>query len=188
MPFPPSYFTVRDDILDKLEDLLLFPGQVPNQQLRIALIGPEGAGKTSIARLFVHRMREQSEDCSVFWVDASTENSIKQSYNAISREFGDLPGWTGSISDRVQLFLRHLTWTFNGRWLVVLNGLKYQTALYLSFENLLPQGLQGSLLFTASDPTCLALLGPVKTVQVPKLDDETAIQLFGQVYHISQLS
>jgi hypothetical protein len=122
-------------------------------------------------------MREQSEDCSVFWVDASTENSIEQSYNAIAGEFGDLLGWTGSISSRVQLFLRHLTWTFNGRWLVVLDGLQPQTALYLSFKNLLPQGLKGSLLFTALDPTCLALLNPVKTIQVPKLDDET-IQLF----------
>ena len=176
MPSPPSYFTSRDDILDKLEDLL-FSNQQSSQQLRIALIGPKGTGKNSIARIFVHRMREQSSDCSVFWVNASTENSIEKSYNAIVGEFGDLPEWTGSVSDRVHLFLHHLTWTFNGRWLVVLDGLQRQTALYLCFENLLPQGLNGSLLFTALDLSCFALLGPVEVIQVQKLHDETAIQL-----------
>jgi len=176
VPSPPSYFTSRDDILDKLEDLL-FSNQQSSQQLRIALIGPKGTGKNSIARIFVHRMREQSSDCSVFWVNASTENSIEKSYNAIVGEFGDLPEWTGSVSDRVHLFLHHLTWTFNGRWLVVLDGLQRQTALYLCFENLLPQGLNGSLLFTALDLSCFALLGPVEVIQVQKLHDETAIQL-----------
>ncbi|KAI9662762.1 MAG: hypothetical protein M1829_006157 [Trizodia sp. TS-e1964] len=180
VPSPPSDFIGRDDILDKLEDLLFFSEQHSSQQSRIALIGPKEVGKSSIARIFVNRMREQSEDCSVFWVDASTENSIEQSYNAIVGQFGDLPDRTGSISDRVQLFVRHLTWTFNGRWLVVLDGLQRQTALYLCFENLLPQWLKGSLLFTASDLTCLALLGSVKTIQVPKLEDETTIQLVNQ--------
>ncbi|KAH6869554.1 hypothetical protein B0T10DRAFT_281052 [Thelonectria olida] len=176
VPSPPSHFTGRENILEKLDYLLFFCNQDSNQQSRIALIGPKGMGKTSIARIFVHRMREQSKDCSVFWVDASTENSIEQSYNAIAGEFGDFPEWPGSILNRVQLFLRHLTWTFNGHWLVVMDGLQRQTALYLSFENLIPQGLRGSLLLTASDPTCLALLGPVEIIQVPELDDETSIQ------------
>lgn len=173
MPSPPTHSTDRDDILDTLEDFLFYSNQGLDQQSRVALIGLNRIGNKSMACAFVQRMQEQSEDCSVFWVDASTEGTIEQCYIAILDEFGDLSGWTGSISDRIQVFLRHLTWTFNGRWLVVLDGLEHQTAQFLSFGNLLPQGLKGSLLVTTSDPTCLALLGLVKTIPVPELDGET---------------
>ncbi|USP74753.1 hypothetical protein yc1106_02027 [Curvularia clavata] len=168
VPSPPSYLIGQEDILNKLEDLLLSV-QFSSQQLRIALVGQKGIGKTSIARTFVSRIRQHPSACSIFWVNASSEDDIERSYDTIMREFGEPPEWAGSISHRIQLFVHYLTWTFKGRWLIILDGLQHQTALYLCFEKLLPQGLNGTLLFTASDVSCFALLGPVETIQVPKL-------------------
>ncbi|KAK6523152.1 hypothetical protein TWF694_006047 [Orbilia ellipsospora] len=153
----------RDEILDELENIFFFSEQrwVP----RTALIGPKGCGTTTVAKMFVERIWEQTEDCSIFWVDASFKAGINRSYEIIAQEFGP-------TADPTEDLIKYLTWTYDKEWIVVFDGLQYRTAAYLAFENILPQGLKGRLLFTTSDPGCLALLGPVKTIHVPKLDDE----------------
>ncbi|KAF3297187.1 hypothetical protein TWF132_008542 [Orbilia oligospora] len=166
--------TPRDEILDEVESLFICSQQdsIHGKQSRLALVGPNGAGKTTIANMFVDRMWEHSENCSTFWVDASLDSKIDRSYEIIARTLGVRLDWTGSASDLIRHLINHLAWTFSGEWLIVFDGLQYQTAAYLAFENLLPQGLRGQLLFTTSDPSCLALFGAVKTIQIPELSKE----------------
>ncbi|EGX48305.1 hypothetical protein AOL_s00080g430 [Orbilia oligospora ATCC 24927] len=166
--------TPRDEILDEVESLFICSQQdsIRGKQSRLALVGPKGVGKTAIAKMFVDRMWEQSENRSIFWVDASLNSKIDRSYEIIARTLGVSLDWTGSGSDLIRHLINHLAWTFSGEWLIVFDGLQYQTAAYLTFENLLPQGLRGHLLFTTSDPSCLALFGTVKTIQIPELSKE----------------
>ncbi|KAF3172082.1 hypothetical protein TWF788_009525 [Orbilia oligospora] len=166
--------TPRDEILDEVESLFICSQQdsIRGKQSRLALVGPKGVGKTTIANMFVDRMLKQSENCSIFWVYASLNSEIDRSYEIVARALGVRPDWTGSASDLIRHLINHLTWTFGGEWLIVFDGLEYQTAAYLAFENLLPQGLRGHLLFTTSDPSWLALFGTVKTIQIPELSKE----------------
>ncbi|KAK6519711.1 hypothetical protein TWF506_000011 [Arthrobotrys conoides] len=173
IPAIPSKLNQRDDIMEELENLLFYSSSSPTQQSRVALMGPEGAGKTTIASMFVDSMQKQSGDCSVFWVDASTKDSLERSYGAVASEFGEPLEWTGPLDYKTSVFFHCLSWRLKGRWLAVLDGLQHETALHLAFGNLLPRGAAGQILFTASDPSCLSLFGPVKTIRVPKLDDKS---------------
>lgn len=159
----------RDDILNELHEFFLLTDPNSNQQPRVALVGSEGIDKQSIASTFVHKMTETFEDTSLFWIDAMSENDIEESLKTMESTLAPLPVWpTRTVqADAFSRLLRHLNWTFHGPWLMVLNGLNCGTAAYLTFQNLIPQGLKGGLLITTSKPNCLRLLDNVKIIQVP---------------------
>ncbi|KAJ8128529.1 hypothetical protein O1611_g5104 [Lasiodiplodia mahajangana] len=51
------------------------------------LYGPPGSGKSQIALEYAYR-RRHDPTCSVFWVNADTETSFKESYRSIARALG----------------------------------------------------------------------------------------------------
>lgn len=141
--------------------------EMSNDQLRIALVGPKGVDTSSIANEFSKRVALLDERTSFYWVDTSSEVTLVESFTRLSREFTILPKLPINPRNENQHLVHHLTWSYNGRWMMVLDGLTSASALVLRLENLLPQGLQGTLLFTSSEPNALSLLGPVKTIHVP---------------------
>ncbi|KFA47279.1 hypothetical protein S40293_10211, partial [Stachybotrys chartarum IBT 40293] len=170
LPPLPSRPNGRDDILNKLENAFFSHNEDSKIQSIKALIGPKGYDKSFIARTFVHSL-QQSEAISVFWAKGRSETMV----------IGDLADPAGqcpwiyarySIEEYTpkqlgDFLIRHLTWKFTWRWIMVFEDIPSSTALYLSLNNAVPRGRRGTILFTTSGPNCLSLLGPVKTLPVP---------------------
>jgi hypothetical protein len=162
-----------NDVLEAIEEILLFPHQQPKtkpRQPRLALVGPPVTGVSSYAVVFAHQMLDSTADCFAFWIDASTIGSVQASYDDIAILFGAVRGSIPFDRSAIQIFLNHLNWTFEGNWFMVFDRLTRESALYLTLENLIPQGLNGSLLITTTDTACLGLLNPVETLEIPEAD------------------
>jgi hypothetical protein len=162
-----------NDVLEAIEEIILFPHQQPKtkpRQPRLALVGPPVTGVSSYAVVFAHQMLDSMTDCFAFWIDASTIGSVQASYDDIAILFGAVRGSMPFDRSAIKIFMNHLNWTFEGNWFVVFDGLTRESALYLTLENLVPQGLNGSLLITTADAACLGLLNPVETLEIPEAD------------------
>jgi serine/threonine protein kinase len=178
------------DVLATLEVHLLFPHQTtfanlaggshaPHafsfsqlqsqpKQPRAALIAPANAGASLYAAKIAHQMLEEAKHRFAFWINARTRRTIRESYDAIARETdasatqSHLPIDWNSAND----FHHYLSWNFDGNWLVVFDGLEHDSALWLVLQNLIPQGLNGSILFTTSDPSCIKYFNDVKMIEL----------------------
>lgn len=150
--------------MDRLEEILI-SGPESDQQVRVVLTGLSGMEKRSTACELAHRLQEDSS-FSIFWVNASTEDTINQSLVEMADLFPAVTATAGNASMRRRHLIHYLTWSFSGSWLMVLDGMNPSTSRYLAFEGLSPQALSGNLLFITSDPSCAMLLGSVKAVEV----------------------
>ncbi|KAG4427973.1 hypothetical protein IFR05_016543 [Cadophora sp. M221] len=99
-----SCFTGRELELTKLEKQLYAEGG-PN---KIAVIGLGGVGKTSLVVELAYRIRKHHKDCSIFWIPATTFESLQQAYLNICRQLR-LPGWDNKNDDPKRLLQRYLS-------------------------------------------------------------------------------
>ncbi|CZR58258.1 uncharacterized protein PAC_08149 [Phialocephala subalpina] len=149
------------------------------QQSRVVLMGESGIGKTAVAVELAYRTREEWENCSIFWVNVEDIERVEESYLRIWEAVGSPLGPT---NDRIHSLLYYLTWTFNGRWLMILDCLQPKSLLFMRSMGWFPGALKGSLLITASDSLCLSLLNPTKIVQVSDLDEAASLKLFTKLH------
>lgn len=81
----------------------------------IFLSGPPGAGKSTIARSVADQMSEALGDLSVWWVDATSQESVTASCIALCRELGHAPADDAAAQAR-SLIAR------GGEWLIVMDN------------------------------------------------------------------
>jgi hypothetical protein len=77
------------------------------QSTRLAIVGPRGMGKSQLALEVAHRARQKNKNGSVFWVDASSKDSLYQSYASIAQKLS-VPGWDDEKADVTLLVKRYL--------------------------------------------------------------------------------
>jgi hypothetical protein len=83
MPFERNpYFTGRESELARIEGMLF----AEDQTSKIAVSGLGGVGKTSLVIEFVHRTRGKHTDCSIFWIPATTMESVQHFFPTLSRQ------------------------------------------------------------------------------------------------------
>ncbi|RDW57277.1 hypothetical protein BP5796_12727 [Coleophoma crateriformis] len=118
VPFSRDHrFVGRDLILDHLSRT--FFDSDWTGQIRAALVGLGGIGKTQIAMEFAYRVHD-SHQMSVFWVSARTKAAIELSYQAIARR-AKLPGWDDQNTNFLLLVQDWLDSPESGRWLLILD-------------------------------------------------------------------
>lgn len=96
-------FVGRESQLAELE-LKLFSEK---QTTILAIVGPEGTGKSQLVLELAYKTRQKYEDCSVFWIDASDTDSLYQSYESIAQKLR-ISGWDDEKADVKQLVKRCL--------------------------------------------------------------------------------
>ena len=168
-------FVGREDILQKIEKALS-PGSGP----RIAVLqGMGGQGKSQIALEYCHR-RKTTLYAAIFWVDATTENSTKGSFWAISEKIKKPADILPDIKARVDFVLQMIS-SWSIRWLLVFENYDNPNA-FPNIAAFIPQNDLGSILVTSrhTDSDALVLDRGCQVIKVHGMDHDNAILLLAQ--------
>ena len=157
----PSYYRVpnhrvdgfvgREDILQRI-DKALSNGSGP----RFAVLqGMGGQGKSQVALEYCSRKKDRPYS-AIFWVDATTESSVKGSFLSISDCFKVETDYLPNIEARVAFVLETLTsWTV--QWLLVFDNYDNPDT-FPNIRNFVPQSALGAILVTSRHPDSQALV------------------------------
>ncbi|RVD80592.1 uncharacterized protein DFL_008487 [Arthrobotrys flagrans] len=103
---------VREDILSFLMGVFYEKGSV-----RVALHGLPGVGKSTMARHLAYR---KGDKMAVLWITASSKETIIKGFKQYARQ---ICGERRSLSQPVSIIHQFLSKHFDGRWLLILDGL-----------------------------------------------------------------
>ncbi|KAF5536997.1 gamma-glutamylputrescine oxidoreductase [Fusarium mexicanum] len=177
VPFPPNKdFVGRQNILASLRQELCFE----NTNEVAALFGLGGAGKTQIALAYAHEAHAQNPDLSVFWVYASNEERMKQSYAIIMQQF-EIPHDAG-LSD-LELVKQWLEAKHHKPWLMIVDNAD-DLDLFCGTGGLsqyLPTCPQGKLLVTTRNRQIAVRATKGRcSIEIPRMTESEAHDLLGE--------
>jgi len=161
------YFTGRAQALAELH-LALPERRVVAVTQRQALSGLGGVGKTQLALAYTYRYRTDYE--AVFWLDASTEETLRSGFAAQASKLGLLGTEPSkSIAESSALFKGWLQ--KNQRWLLVLDNADEPAPL----KSFLPSNAHGHILLTSRAHN-LQPLGIVRPIEVQSFTNAEAVE------------
>ena len=161
-----SIFTGRSKYILELKDFFdrsSFPGR-PETQRRFVIYGLGGSGKTQFSCKFAQDHRQSF--WGVFWIDASSRESLLHSYNKIAR--------IGVVDPNVAA-AKHWLSSLEFPWLLIIDSADDPR---LSIEDYFPEGERGHILITTRNPA-LSVHGTVgsQSYHFEKLDHDEANDL-----------
>ncbi|KAK9857679.1 hypothetical protein MYU51_019821 [Penicillium brevicompactum] len=175
-------FVDRENEISQLEELLFSESPC----YRVAITGLGGIGKTQIALQLAHRTYREREGYAVFWIQATSIESVQKSYAEIARKL-KLPGWDDENSD-VKTLLKDYLNTRAGKWLLIFDNADdypmWDTNSTGKAESdrssdFLPQSEHGRILFTTRFKQVAKCLAK-RVIEVHELDEKSAKDLLCQ--------
>ena len=151
----------------------------------MAITGLGGVGKTQLALELVYRTREKYKNCSIIWIPATDMESLQQAYMHVAQQLG-IPGWDEEKVDVKRLVQGYLSKESAGQWLLVFDnaddidmwiakpGFKQGSDRLIEY---LPRSKQGCIIFTTRDRKTAVKLAQQNVIEVPEMDERTAMQL-----------
>ncbi|QKX60481.1 uncharacterized protein TRUGW13939_07626 [Talaromyces rugulosus] len=177
MPLGEEFKKPTKDAIGLVRELSLLPN--------IILTGrdPDKITKTTVK--LVNELKRQVEDWSILWVDARSVASIQKSCvqileTLIGTELRDGSRYEISRYGAKALF-HYLSWTYEGLWIMVFDGLEADGAIYLRLENMFPRSCAGTLIISTTDPTSAQLLGLAEVIQLPEADSSLMVDLINDI-------
>jgi tetratricopeptide (TPR) repeat protein len=166
-------FVGRNSLLNQLESALF----TENQPAKFAIYGLGGMGKTQIALELAYRAKKTHQDCSVFWVPATSVESLQQAFENIGRQLG-VPGLEDGHADVKKLVQRHLNQQSSGQWLLILDNVDQVNMWHTELKPYLPKSPQGCVICTTRNrKVAVQITRAPKIIEVLEMDEETAMQL-----------
>ena len=165
-------FVGRESVLAQIDASFNSESEIGPRIVVLRAMG--GQGKTQIALEYCRRTRNRT-GTAVFWVDASSENSLKQSYSTISEILASQADILTDVNARVNFTLRKLR-AWRTPWLIVLDN--YDNPV--DFNNVaeyIPDYEQGMVLVTSRHADADALPKEENQIQLPGLLESEAIEL-----------
>lgn len=171
-------FVDREKELSKLESLLFSEDSCSN----VAIHGLGGVGKTQIALALAHKAYSECHGYAVFWIQATTIESIQKSYTEIAGEL-QLLGLDNENAD-VKTLLKDYLNKRTGKWLLIFDNAD-DGAMWLAeppadprpksypLTQFLPESKYGRVLFTTRDKAIACDVAP-NPVEVGELSEEQA--------------
>ena len=147
---------------------------------RIAVLqGIGGQGKSQIALEYCHR-KKHTLYSAIFWVDASTEDSTKESFCAMSEEIKKPADSIHDTKARVDLVLQTLSY-WSIRWLLVFDNYDNPNG-FPNIADFIPQNELGATLVTTrhADSDVLVLDQKNHSIKLDRLEEDAAILLLTQ--------
>ncbi|PNP74267.1 hypothetical protein FNYG_12316 [Fusarium nygamai] len=148
-----------------------------------ALFGLGGVGKTQIALAYAHEAHTQNPDLSVFWVYASNEERMKQSYAKIMQQF-EIPRGDNEL----ELVKQWLEAEHHKPWLMVVDNVDDLDLFYgtRGLSRHLPTCPQGKLLVTTRNQQVAVRATKGRCyIEVPRMTESEAQDLLGE--HLGSL-
>lgn len=117
-----------------------------------AIVGLGGVGKTQIALEYAFRCKEQSPDCSVFWIPAYEPAAFDQTLKKIGKLF-QLPGIDESNANVRALVKEYLDNQHRGPWLIIIDNadkdeLSSSASTEMNIFKSLPSSSKGTIIIT----------------------------------------
>ncbi|KAF2842563.1 hypothetical protein M501DRAFT_1022519 [Patellaria atrata CBS 101060] len=145
-----DHFVGRESQLAELEANLLRD----KQATILAIVGPEGVGKSQLALELAYKIRETNKNYSIFWIDASDIDRLYQSYVSIAQKL-DIPGWDDENADIKQLVkfqlsrkgARQCLLIFDNTEDIILGSSGFSTARATNLIDYLPRSELCSIIF-----------------------------------------
>src|SRR5882672_7746937 len=162
-------YVQRGVLFSRLENLLERSG-TPSIQRIVVLLGMGGIGKTQLALRYCEYVKSSRKYQAVFWLDASSQNTLCLSMEAIAKKL--LPGQIFNANEAVPI-VRGLLSGWSDRWLLVFDNLDDPADLN-DIRNFFPDSNYGSILIT-SRCSGSEELGDV--IKVDKMEDNEGLQL-----------
>ncbi|PVF94879.1 TPR-like protein [Serendipita vermifera] len=175
------FFVGREDILDKLQEIHLKNPPNETEQPRISVLtGLGGSGKTQIALQFAKQFENVDPSLLVFFVDASSEDRIKQDYQTIIRSRG--------ATYRSAPYEAALQWfsTTESPWIVIADNADDPS---LSLVPFLPKSRHGHFIVTSRNAT-RSLMAPNHSYHIGDMSVDDSITLLLRIsgYEGSELN
>ncbi|KAJ9496115.1 hypothetical protein H2202_008361 [Exophiala xenobiotica] len=134
-------FTGRNEVLECLTASFATRSPLQRQhQRRFVLFGLGGSGKTQICLKYVQDQRERY--WGIFWVDASTDDSIKRSFTQLARIL--------QVDENVDCMKRTLANSVQA-WLLIFDNADDPS---LNLAPYFPAGNRGDIIITSRNPQC----------------------------------
>ncbi|KAF3158656.1 hypothetical protein TWF788_004544 [Orbilia oligospora] len=158
---------VREDILSFLTEAFNGDGSA-----RVVLHGLPGIGKSAMARYFAYQKRDKM---SVLWIMASSKETMAKGFEQYARQ---IRGEGHALSQPVSIIRQFLSKRFDGRWLLILDGLDDTT---IDIERYIFNGLPNAKILVTTRYTKVAShIGATYVLQVNSLNLNNAQQLLSQ--------
>ena len=163
-------FIGREDILNRVHEGLS-SGPAPRI---VVLRGMGGQGKTQIALEYCHRAKTKQFP-TIFWVDATSESSLKKSYEVIAEDIKSATLVFPDTDSRVAFILqRFVNWP--QPWLLVFDNYDDRIA-FSSLPDFIPAGENGSILITTRHADADSLGQDGRAIELYGLQEGEALEL-----------
>jgi len=137
----------------------------------VVLIGMGGAGKTQLALEYCRRMEDSRSHRAIFWLDASSRNTLYSSMETVSEQL--LPGRVFDSPDAAVALVRGVLSRWTERWLLVFDNLDNPEE-FPDILGFIPAGHHGSILITSRHSGSKEL---GQSIELDHMEKEEGLQL-----------
>jgi tetratricopeptide (TPR) repeat protein len=182
IPFSQNHhFVGREPQLAELEEKLFSNEQTTTTQ---AIVGPGGTGKSQLALEVAHRAMQNNKDCSVFWIDASNEENLYQSYAGVAQKLS-VQGWNDDQADLKQLAQRCVVEISARQCLLIFDNAEHltlrsggsSTRAAADLADYLPQSKLCSVIFTTTNTDTAQALASQNIIALRELTLDMALKM-----------
>lgn len=147
---------------------------------KVAIYGLGGIGKTQIALELAYRAREKAPECSIFWIQCTSYESVQQAYVNIAEALGISDIEPAKIKEQVKA---HLSQDIAGKWLMIYDNADDMelwtkgSTIAPPLKNFLPRSENGHVLFTSRNRKLAMRLASPDVLSIPDIDKITATKI-----------
>lgn len=170
------HFVGQEEYLKKLEGLLS-DEQPPSE---IAITGLGGVGKTQIAIEFAYLMRARSSACSIFWLTATSSESLQQGFADIAQLL-QVYHPEQEKNDTKKAVQHALNLERTGRWLIILDNVDNKDLWDSELKGFLPRSQHGCIVCTPRSRKVAVEIAASHVIEMSSMGEQMGMKLLSKL-------